>query len=290
MLYLFHNKRKKCLLLIFYKIYYNYIRRGLNIKGNIMKNIMVILNYNDYKTTINYLKTIKNYKSLDCIIVVDNNSSDDSYEKLKKIENKKIIVLKASKNGGYGYGNNIGIKFAIKKYKKCNIIISNPDIEVKDDTIKQMSEYLSNNSNVAIVSPVIKEHGTLNRGWKASNGYKEMLLSVPVLGRKFRNRIIGYPSSHYKKNKSSVDVVSGCFFMIKSDVFKKINYFDENIFLYYEENVICNKIKNLNYDIIILNKCNVIHNHSVSINKSYNGLGKYRILKKSQMYYLNNYE
>lgn len=254
-----------------------------------MKNTMIILNYNDFETTKKYLKMIKDYKSLDCIIVVDNNSSDRSYEKLKKFENEKIVVLRSDKNGGYGYGNNIGIKFAIKRYNKCNIIISNPDIEVKDDTIKLMAKYLNNNLRVAIVSPVIKEHGTLNRGWKLSNGYKEMILSIPVIGKKLRNKIIGYPPSHYNKKISNVDVISGCFFMIKSDVFKKINYFDENLFLYYEENVICSKIKKLNYDVIILNYCSIIHNNSVSINKSYNGLGKYKMLKKSQMYYLDNY-
>ena len=155
-----------------------------------MKNVMVILNYNDYKTTLDYLEMIKKYKNLDLIIIVDNNSTDNSYDELKKITDDKIVVLKSNKNGGYGYGNNIGIKFAIKKYKKCNIIISNPDIEVTDDTIKKMSKYLNNNSNVAIVSPVIKEHGSLNRGWKLSSGYKEMLLSVPLIGRKLKNKII----------------------------------------------------------------------------------------------------
>lgn len=254
-----------------------------------MKNVIVILNYNDYKTTLDYLEMIKKYKSLDLIIIVDNNSTDNSYHELMKINDDKIVVLKSNKNGGYGYGNNIGIKFAIKKYKKCNIIISNPDIEVTDDTIKQMSQYLSNNSNVAIVSPVIKERGSLNRGWKLSCGYKEMLLSVPLIGKKLKNKIIGYKNSHYKREKSKVDVISGCFFMIKSDIFKEINYFDENLFLYYEENVICSKIKKLNYDVVILNYCSVIHNHSVSIDKSHNELSKYRILKKSQMYYLDNY-
>ena len=77
--------------------------------------------------------------------------------------------------------------------------------------------------------------------------------------------------------------------MIKSDIFKEIDYFDENLFLYYEENVICSKIKKLNYDIVILNYCSVIHNHSISIDKSYNKLSKYRILKESQMYYLEKY-
>ena len=42
---------------------------------------MIILNYNDYETTDKYLSSIKNYKVLDKIIVVDNNSTDSSYEK-----------------------------------------------------------------------------------------------------------------------------------------------------------------------------------------------------------------
>ncbi len=254
-----------------------------------MKNIMVILNYNDYKTTNSYINTIKDYKSLNYIIVVDNNSKDDSYEKLKKLENNKIIILKSDKNGGYGYGNNIGIKYAVKKYGKCNVIISNPDIEVSDDTIKNMSKYLNDNSNVAIVSPVINENGNLNRGWKLTNGFKEMLISIPLIGTKIKSKIIGYSKKYYNTKQTKVDVMSGCFFMIKSDIFKKINYFDENLFLYYEENIICKKIKDLNYDIMVLNDHNVVHKHSVSIDKNNNELNKYKILKQSQKYYLDNY-
>ena len=58
-----------------------------------MKNVMVILNYNDYNTTSDYLELIGNYKCLDYIIVVDNNSTDNSYQKLLKYNNKKIKVI-----------------------------------------------------------------------------------------------------------------------------------------------------------------------------------------------------
>ena len=254
-----------------------------------MKNVMIVLNYNDYETTSNYLNQVKNYKILDSIIVVDNNSSDNSYKRLKKYESKKIVILESDKNGGYGYGNNIGIKYAIKKYRRCNILISNPDIEVEEKVIIKMSSFLNDNNDVALVAPVVNELGNLNRGWELTNGFEELLLSIPFIGTKFRNKIIGYPNNYYNKVQTKVDVVSGCFFMIKSDIFKKINYFDENIFLYYEENVISKKLKSLNYDIIILNECSIVHNHSVSINKSHGNLKKYKILKKSQMYYLDNY-
>ncbi|MGN0973212.1 MAG: glycosyltransferase [Bacilli bacterium] len=254
-----------------------------------MKTALIVLNYNDYDTTHNFITDIKKYKILDLIVIVDNCSTDDSYKKLKKIEVDNIHVVKSDKNGGYGYGNNIGIKYAIKNLGKCNIIISNPDIEVKEKTIEKLLITLNSNDDYAIVGPIINTYGKLDKGWKLTNGFQELLLSIPKYGTKNRNRIIGYKDSYYKKNINEVDVVSGCFFLVKSECLKKINYFDENIFLYYEENIISRKLHNLGYKIVIDMSCEIIHNHSISIDKSHSALSKYKILKESQMYYLNNY-
>ena len=98
-----------------------------------------------------------------------------------------------------------------------------------------------------------------------------------------------YVSRYYNIDFSKVDVVSGCFFLIRKDIFEQIGYFDENIFLYYEENIIAKKISNLNMNIVVNNKVRVIHNHSVSINKTYNKINKFKILAKSQRYYHKNY-
>ena len=55
-----------------------------------MKKVgFLIINYNDYKTTIKLLENIKNYKILDLIVIVDNNSNDDSVKEIKKYTNKK---------------------------------------------------------------------------------------------------------------------------------------------------------------------------------------------------------
>ena len=50
------------------------------------KLVFVIVNYNDYKTTKRLIDNIKDYKVIDDIYVVDNHSSDDSYDKLKKLK------------------------------------------------------------------------------------------------------------------------------------------------------------------------------------------------------------
>ena len=98
-----------------------------------------------------------------------------------------------------------------------------------------------------------------------------------------------YDKSKYKSKITEVEVVKGCFFIIKSNVIKDINYFDENTFLYYEENILGKKLKDKKYKSYILNEVEVIHNLSVSVDKSIKSLKKYKILKESQRYYEKNY-
>ena len=65
------------------------------------KLAMVIINYNDYDTTKKLIDNIKNYKVLDKIIIVDNASTDNSYNKLKKLTNEKIVLIRTDDNKGY---------------------------------------------------------------------------------------------------------------------------------------------------------------------------------------------
>ena len=63
-----------------------------------MKNGIVIVNYNDYKTTKRLIDNIRDYKVFDKIVIVDNKSSDNSLKELKKLENKMHNVRHNNKN------------------------------------------------------------------------------------------------------------------------------------------------------------------------------------------------
>ena len=253
-----------------------------------MKNCFIIVNYNDYKTTYNLIQNIENYDVVDEIVIVDNDSKDDSYEKLLKLRNNKITILKNSSNKGYGSGINLGSKYLIDKYKKCNIIISNPDIVIaNEDVIVDLVKTLS--LDVAVVAPVIKEHVGYSKGWKQPTPWLDILSNIVYLHKKVRNKYLLYKDDYYNEPIVEVDIVSGCFFLIRSDVLKKINFFDENVFLYYEENILCSKLKENNLKTVINTGVEVFHNHSVTIDKNINKINKYKILKKSQMYFEKNY-
>ncbi len=248
----------------------------------------VIVNYNDANTTIRLLNQIKDYKNIDQIIVVDNNSTDDSVKKLKKLKSKKIKIIENKENKGYASGLNTGAKYLIQTLGECNIIFSNSDIIIKNE--KDLDTLSSDiKGDISVSSPVIEEHNNLNRGWKKTTPLTESLLNLPYISRYFKKKKLYYKDNHYKEDISYVDVVSGCFFMVDSSALQEINYFDENTFLYYEELIFSKKLEEKNKKLIVDNRVHVIHDHSVTIDKNVKRINKYKILKASQRYYVKNY-
>lgn len=254
-----------------------------------MKTGFLIINYNDFESTEKLINNIKDYKTIDEIIVVDNKSTDNSLKQLKKIKLTNLKIVSSDKNNGYSSAINLGCKELIKDLGKCNIIISNADIIInKEDDLKQLLDDL-NKKDIGVVAPTILENNNLNRGWKMPKPIIEILLNLPYIHRFIRKKYLFYNEEHYKNKTSIVDIVSGCFFLIKSSILEEIDYLDENVFLYYEENILSSKLNKINKQIIIDNKIKIIHNHSVTIDKNLNKIKKYKIQKKSQYYFEKNY-
>ena len=63
----------------------------------------------------------------------------------------------------------------------------------------------------------------------------------------------------------------------------------KNTFLYYEENILATKLKRKGYQVAICNQVTIIHDHSVSIDKSVSYIHKFKQLKKSQLYFEKEY-
>lgn len=249
---------------------------------------MVIVNYNDYETTKRLLDNVKDYKVLKEIVVVDNKSTDNSLEELRKLKNKKITIIDSGENKGYSYALNVGCKYLIDKYKSLNIVISNSDIIIDSELdIKDLNSYISTKN--VIVGPTIIQGNDLNRGFKIPTPWQDIKQNIVFFGKRVLAKELSYPDNYYHKDISKVDTVSGCFFMISSKHLEDMGYFDENVFLYYEENIMGIKTKKLGKNIIVCNNVDVIHDHSVSIDKSLKRIKKYDILKTSQEYFEKKY-
>ena len=95
---------------------------------------IIIVNYNNYEDTIKCVNSIReNEKKIKYeIILVDNASTNNSIEELSKIEG--IVLINNKRNGGFAFGNNIGIKYAIDKNFEYIMLLNN-DTEIEKNSI-----------------------------------------------------------------------------------------------------------------------------------------------------------
>lgn len=260
-----------------------------------MKTAIIILNYNSEEDTIRFVNEIKEYNSLDKIIVVDNLSPNGDFERLKILESDKVDVILSEKNGGYSYGNNYGIRhMEILGEDFDYVIISNPDIHIEEDSIKATLSFLEKNDKAAIATPKMfnKEKKPIRRSaWKIRTPGIDMVNSTRttqfLLNPIFKNG--EYSEVDYQRDVLLVEAVSGAFFAIKYEILREIDYFDDNVFLFYEEDILATKIKKAGYKVYSLNNVCFEHFESNSINKAMNYYNKIKRLQASKMYYQKTY-
>ena len=247
------------------------------------KFAIIVLNYNDHENTLKYIDNVKDYDCVDKIIVVDNNSTNkDEVHILKKIESDKVEVLCSEKNGGYAYGNNLGLKYLEKIDNYEYVAISNPDVYVDEQTINECLKYLKSNKKVAIVAPRMNfVSGPARRAaWKKRTPVIDIANSTRI------TQLLLYPffkkgeytKKDYENEILKVDCIAGSFFIAKYDSLKKVNYMDENTFLFYEEDILGEKIRSIGLEIHILNKLKFMHYDSQTIGKIMNMFRKQDIL------------
>ena len=249
----------------------------------------VVVNYNDYQTCIEFIKSTHNNKSIKGVLIVDNNSTDGSYEILKKQERNYtgLTVIKSDKNGGYGYGNNIGIRYCFQHYNPSHIIISNPDVKF-DDTIECLCKELDKDPHALIAAPkmVQKDGSDGNMPWRIPSKRQYVFLSsIFFSDNSFRHSV-----DDFKNKVEYVDCVSGAFLMIKAvdDIVSGI--YDENLFLYCEETLIGMKYRSIGYRTVFLPDSHYIHLGSESINKTFDSeIKKLSITLDSRYYVLKKY-
>ncbi|MCO6461882.1 MAG: glycosyltransferase family 2 protein [Saprospiraceae bacterium] len=255
---------------------------------------IVIVNYNNYNDTIEYVKQLLIQKNILLhIVIVDNASKNLSFSKLKEAfgDTENIYIIKSIKNGGYSYGNNLGLHF-IEMNKLSNfVIISNNDIElVNENFISEfVLKYNQLPKNKGFASPVMY-NGALPSSVAARKlpNYLDELLRSSILLNKILNKKFDY--DFIKSNGSlKVDCLPGSFFLGTIELFHLINYFDENVFLFGEEKILAFKIKQKQLQNYLICDMKFIHNTSTSISQTYNLKERYLIGLKSRIYFWKNY-
>ncbi len=263
----------------------------------------VILNYNDADSTIRLVNDIIDYGCLKGVIVVDNDSTDDSLERLKWLKGiyeDKLYVLEAGTNAGYGAGNNFGTRYAIRQKNATHVIIANPDVSFSEECVRQMTDTFLEHSEVGVVSVKMDDGKTggkiRKKGQRPQNAWplrsftKELLSMGPISRRVFASAI-NYPGSYFAgKEEAYVDVVHGSLLMVDAGAFEISGGYDESIFLYQEEAVLGMRMKQAGYRTVLLLNETYEHEDSVSTGKAYEKLSdRQKIRNQSELYYMKTY-
>ena len=208
------------------------------------KTICLILNYNDYRTTIEMVNRIKDYKTLDQVLVVDNYSTDHSFEQLKQKFglNKKVILIQTDNNGGYGFGNNFGVKFAKEKLKAKYVLLSNPDVSFSESMVEKLVSYMKK-TDAAVVSARQRVNSRLieNPGWKIPTAWEWVLIESRL--HEYAAKKYYYPKKYFEQSVSQVECVRGANFLLDATKFLNVGGYDERMFLYGEETLLGYKLK-----------------------------------------------
>ena len=251
-----------------------------------MNNCLVVLNYNDAETTLRFVQMAEKTDSVCKIIVVDNCSSDDSFERLSRISSKKVIVIKSDENRGYACGNNYGCRYAIENFNPDVIFISNPDVEFDGEVIESIQKEIMLDDSVGVIAPIV------NQGYNVWNlpNFMGVIESVFLIWHNLHKRKIKKQLLASERKLEYVGAVEGSFWCVKKEVYSAAGGMDERTFLYYEENLFSRRLKALGYKVAVMPSLRYNHFHSVSIRKRFGGKTKaFKYFRTGMMLYIDDY-
>lgn len=178
-----------------------------------------------------YIKNNTNFE----IIIVDNNSSDNTVEIIEK-NFKNIKLIQNNKNIGFGAAHNIAIKIGKGKYH----LVLNPDIIFIENSIKKLVNFMEENPDVGLVSPkIIFPDGTIQYLCKRLPCLFDLAVrrfTPGFIQNLFKNRIDYFEMKDTGYNKiMDVPYLSGSIMLFRKSILTKIGGFDENFFMYFED-------------------------------------------------------
>jgi GT2 family glycosyltransferase len=217
-----------------------------------MKLSVIILNYNVRYFLEACLCSVQSaVAGIDAeIIVVDNNSPDDSCDMMRNIF-PAIELIANTENVGFAKANNQGVKLAKGEY----VCILNPDTIVAEDTFSQLLAFAESKENLGgIGCKLIDGSGTFLPESKR-NIPTPMVSVKKILG----NKNSGYYSSLHENEIGKVAILVGAFMLMKKNVYAAVAGFDEDYFMYGEDIDLSYKIIKAGFQNYYYGKTAVIH-------------------------------
>ncbi len=213
-----------------------------------------IINYRTENIIIEAIRSIKE-DYIACKIVVLDNSPENNLCKNEIFKKNDIDVIESSVNLGFSRGCNYLNEYVTSKYGSFEyFLLMNPDAKfIKKNSIKILLDELKIDKRNAVISPKIYDlSGNI---WFAGGtiNYKSFII----------NNIA--KQNGLKWHTYEAEIFNGCIALFNKNIFDKLNGFDPDVFMYFDEAFLTYKIKQQGYQVLYTNKTSARHNVSSSV-------------------------
>jgi hypothetical protein len=276
------------------------------------KVYILILNFNDSKNTIACLDSLErlNYEQYR-IILTDNNSGDDSLEKiidyfngkkkrllilnenetdlkngLLQLDKKAAVIIKNKDNYGFGKGMNTGLRLCLKRDDFDYIWLLNNDTIVDNNALKTLVAEAEKNTETGFTGSVLLYAGTSTIQTVGGGRFFPLLCKAKLVytGRD----VSAIKTIKNKRIEKTLDYIMGASLLIKKEVLLDIGLFDESYFLYAEELDLIKRGKRKGWKIAVALDSFVYHKDSAGTkDKKY--LFYYYVTKSNTIYVKKHY-
>lgn len=215
---------------------------------------IVILTYNSshiIKSCLDNIDLTK-YK----VVIVDNASRDNTSEFIRT-NYPQLQLIQIPKNLGYGRGNNV----VLREVKTEFALVLNPDALISESSIQKVLQAMKLDVKVAIAGPLILEQNTISN--------EDIAKEKARIEEDFST----IKDMYYEKFGNSYDsrFVSGACIFLRMEVFQKLGFFDEKIFMFYEDDELCLRAKRNGYRNLTVTDAVVCHVGASSSKKTWRG-------------------
>lgn len=210
---------------------------------------IAIVTYNNEECIGNCINSIINHIDTELsynLYIIDNNSCDSTVTQVKRIQagahGDKITLIQNHNNVGFGTAHNQVLSMLDSRYH----LVVNPDITIVNNCIAEMAEYMDLHPDIGLLSPLIKHpDGRIQYLCKRNPTFWDLFIRLffPYSFNK-RHHYFEMRETGYNK-EFEVEYATGCFMLFRTEIFKKLNGFDENFFLYLEDADITRRVNQI---------------------------------------------
>ena len=231
-----------------------------------------IVTYNTNKEELlKVLQCLEKIKVNKRIFISDNSEKQDIKKVIEELNSNQIEYIFNNSNKGFGAGHNVIInKLLNKELDSKYHLVMNSDVYFEEDVVEKLLDYMSNHEKIGQIGPRITgKDGTLTYSCKLFPTPLNLIMRRFIPLKKIVEKMDYDYEMRWYNYKDIVEgaLLSGCFMLLRTEVFEKVGKFDEKYFMYLEDYDFCRRIGE-KYEVIYYLEVEIMHEHAKSSYKS----------------------